>query len=601
MARASMSSISEITKKEETNKNSKLKDNVGEVYSLMENHSLRIPALAKPPDGGWGWFVVLASFLIHVITDGVTYSFGVFYLELLYYFEEGKGATAWIASILVGVTLCSGPISGSFVNKYGCRAVTIAGSIFASVCLLASVWASSIIMLYFTIGFGTGLGFGLIYLPAIVSVTCYFEKYRSLATGIAVCGSGLGTLIFAPCLESLISNYGWRGAIMICSGIVLNCIILGAFFRPLETSMLKKNHNSKGISEKLQSINKSSTFTKRQESSDEVINPENNIKFNVVNFEKKVMPSSMRTALSQPILINKVSNQHKQSHIRTFGSSEETKCHNGLHHGSLENIRNYFKSLIVDNKEDIIPLDTYSKNISNIVEIKRTENNMALPSKSEKKIHVLQEIMDTSLLKNPLFIIFTLSNFCTSIGFNVPYVYLLPQAEERGINKSLASYLLAIIGVANTLGRIILGYISDKPWINRLLVYNICLTVCGIATILSTFCSNFTAFAFYCIIYGFTAGAYVGLTSVILVDLLGLNRLTNAFGLLLLFQGFASLLGPPVAGWLYDGLASYDPGFYTAGSMIAISGLMLFFIPVLQQKENAKESNRLSIMNSQSA
>ena len=43
-----------------------------------------------------------------------------------------------------------------------------------------------------------GLGFGLIYLPAIVSVSMYFEKKRAFATGIAVCGSGFGTFIFAP-------------------------------------------------------------------------------------------------------------------------------------------------------------------------------------------------------------------------------------------------------------------------------------------------------------------------------------------------------------------------------------------------------------------
>ena len=43
-----------------------------------------------------------------------------------------------------------------------------------------------------------GLGFGLIYLPAIVSVSMYFEKKRAFATGIAVCGSGLGTFIMAP-------------------------------------------------------------------------------------------------------------------------------------------------------------------------------------------------------------------------------------------------------------------------------------------------------------------------------------------------------------------------------------------------------------------
>jgi MFS transporter, MCT family, solute carrier family 16 (monocarboxylic acid transporters), member 14 len=40
--------------------------------------------------------------------------------------------------------------------------------------------------------------------------------------------------------------------------------------------------------------------------------------------------------------------------------------------------------------------------------------------------------------------------------------------------------LLAVIGIANTVGRIILGYISDKPWVNRLLVYNMCLTICGL-------------------------------------------------------------------------------------------------------------------------
>ena len=58
--------------------------------------------------------------------------------------------------------------------------------------------ATSIWVLSFPIGVLTGLGFGLIYLPAIVSVSIYFEKKRAFATGIAVCGSGLGTFIFAP-------------------------------------------------------------------------------------------------------------------------------------------------------------------------------------------------------------------------------------------------------------------------------------------------------------------------------------------------------------------------------------------------------------------
>lgn len=78
-----------------------------------------------------------------------------------------------------------------------------------------------------------GLGFGMIYLPAIVSVTCYFEKYRSLATGIAVCGSGLGTFIFAPFVNFLVSNYGWRVTVGVIAGLVLFCILFGMLFRPL--------------------------------------------------------------------------------------------------------------------------------------------------------------------------------------------------------------------------------------------------------------------------------------------------------------------------------------------------------------------------------
>ena len=79
-----------------------------------------------------------------------------------------------------------------------------------------------------------GFGFGLIYLPAIVSVTQWFEVRRSLATGIAVCGSGLGTVLFGFVAPLLVEEYNWNGALLIIAGIVFNCCIFGALFRPVE-------------------------------------------------------------------------------------------------------------------------------------------------------------------------------------------------------------------------------------------------------------------------------------------------------------------------------------------------------------------------------
>lgn len=89
-----------------------------------------------------------------------------------------------------------------------------------------------------------GLGFGLIYLPAIVSVGYYFEDRRALATGLAVSGSGLGAFIFNPFSKYLIDEFGWRGAILIEAGLILNCVLCGALFRPLVNS--KKVKHSKG-------------------------------------------------------------------------------------------------------------------------------------------------------------------------------------------------------------------------------------------------------------------------------------------------------------------------------------------------------------------
>lgn len=103
------------------------------------------------------------------------------------------------------------------------------------------------------------------------------------------------------------------------------------------------------------------------------------------------------------------------------------------------------------------------------------------------------------------------------------------------------------------------------------------------ATVVSVYCETFSSLILYAAVFGFTIGAYVGLTSVILVDLLGLDKLTNAFGLLLMFQGIATFVGPPIVGFLYDTTLSYTPGFVFAGLMIAFSGFILFFIPPLQR------------------
>lgn len=188
---------------------------------------------ATPPDGGWGWVVVIASFVVNLIADGITYSFGVIFVEFLKYFGENRGTTAWIGGLFMAMPLLSGPVASFLTDRYGCRKVTIFGSILASTGFIISSTANSMTVLCITFGILAGFGLSLCYVASVVIVAYYFDKRRSFATGLAVCGSGIGTFIFAPFIQYLLNEYGWRGTTLILAGLFLNLAVCGAVMRDL--------------------------------------------------------------------------------------------------------------------------------------------------------------------------------------------------------------------------------------------------------------------------------------------------------------------------------------------------------------------------------
>ncbi|KAG1666342.1 Monocarboxylate transporter 14 [Nymphon striatum] len=203
--------------------------------------------LLEAPDGGWGWVVVLSSFLINLINDGLMMSFAILLPEIERTFPANKATLSLVGSLLTGMYLLVGPPVGALVNRFGCRTVTIAGALLSAASLIISAFANNIYYLYGSYGILLGTGCGLIYLPSIVVVSSYFEKRRALATGIAVCGSGCGTFIITIILDFTITYYGWRGSLIIMAGLFLNIVVLGALFRPIEKRTSK---NCKRASQK---------------------------------------------------------------------------------------------------------------------------------------------------------------------------------------------------------------------------------------------------------------------------------------------------------------------------------------------------------------
>ena len=565
---------------------------------------------------------MFASFMVHMIADGVSFSFGVFYVELLDYFQESKAKTAWVGALFVSVPLVAGPIASALTNKYGCRMVTIMGSIVATMGFLLSIAAPSLEILCITFGLISGLGLAMVYVPAVVIVAFYFEKRRAFATGLAVCGSGIGTFIFAPLTEYLIDEYGWRGTLLIQAGLLLNMCVCGACFRPLETSVQRKKRKflrsldkfskNNSIAHSEQSLEEKSKCGHIQSTLSDISD------FDETKLRLLIEPAS-QSLITIPTYLNAVDStvylskynqvnachdlkksqegQNKEKEASTTEDGESTAPVKGSHPANISESHEDTLLKLNDLKEIV----WHKQKVVNIKHRGRTSSQVSHPFlrkdifyrgslikiapctiatcskasscpvlsqyqhedaiaasvdgapcqtlKFSKKVKgVMKEMLDVSILKNPKFVIFCVSNLILYMWYDVPYMFSTDRAIYLGISEALASFLVSILGIINTIGQVLYGYIGDIPSINPTLLYLVSITIAGVATMAMPLCTTYASMCIYATVFGFAISANFSLTTIILVDLIGMDRLTNAFGLVMLGQGVSNVIGPPIAG-----------------------------------------------------
>ncbi len=78
----------------------------------------------------------------------------------------------------------------------------------------------------------SGLGAAFAWSPSIAAMAAYFSKRRALANGIAVGGAGVGNLILPPVIRLCLDVFGFKGALLILSGLMLHVCVSAFLLRP---------------------------------------------------------------------------------------------------------------------------------------------------------------------------------------------------------------------------------------------------------------------------------------------------------------------------------------------------------------------------------
>ncbi|XP_039356387.1 monocarboxylate transporter 7 isoform X2 [Mauremys reevesii] len=187
----------------------------------------------KVPDGGWGWTVAFAFFVVEALTYGIIKSFGVFFNDLMESFDETNSRISWIISICVFVLTFTAPLSTVLSNRFGHGLVVMVGGILISTGMVAASFARTVVEMYITIGLISGLGYCLSFLPTVTILSQYFDKRRSLVTAVASTGECFAVFSFAPAITSLKEQIGWRYSLLIVGVLQLGIVICGLLLRPI--------------------------------------------------------------------------------------------------------------------------------------------------------------------------------------------------------------------------------------------------------------------------------------------------------------------------------------------------------------------------------
>jgi MFS transporter, OFA family, oxalate/formate antiporter len=167
----------------------------------------------------YGWFVVAAAFAVTFAGFGSAYTFSAFVESLQHDFGASRGSVSLVFSLAGFLYFGLGIVSGPLADRWGSRRLAVAGMIMIGMGLAAASMARSLAEIYAAYGLGVGLGVGCSYVPVLGAVQRWFVKRRGLASGLAVSGIGVGTLVMPPLASLLIETLGWRGAYLSLGGL----------------------------------------------------------------------------------------------------------------------------------------------------------------------------------------------------------------------------------------------------------------------------------------------------------------------------------------------------------------------------------------------
>ncbi|CCC07207.1 hypothetical protein SMACR_08588 [Sordaria macrospora] len=175
--------------------------------------------------------------------------------------------------------------------------------------------------------------------------------------------------------------------------------------------------------------------------------------------------------------------------------------------------------------------------------------------------------------KDAKYLLLIASLFFVFTGMFTPLFFIPTYAVARGMNATLAGYLLAILNAASTFGRIIPGILADKY--GRLNLY----ALGAISTGVIIFCMNSAvsnaALIVYSVAFGFGSGTIIsGASAAFSVCPKSQQDIGTYMGMGLAISALGGLIGPPINGAFISKFGGFFEVSMFSGAVCLLGGFV---------------------------
>ncbi|KAF9818389.1 hypothetical protein SFRURICE_017811 [Spodoptera frugiperda] len=485
-------------------------------------------------------------------------------------------------------------------------------------CVIRHCGAVLLLVQQFGFGAMVGTGAGLAFPPTVYIVTSYFVRLRGLANGICMSGSAFGSIILPPVLRYLLEEYGYKGAVLILGGIMLNVWAAALLFQPVEEHMVRKYKEPEEDEDGPQD---DILFEEEEEPTDTfqmtLTTPEKTE--NGYTADKKLSSSNIQNMTSSQ-QIRQNHSKRKLSYTRPIPKS--TYSASSINDGVLKKLGSqdgFSRKLSTTNTGPKRNFSTSSfahvatpfhgSTLSAFEQPNEFASQFSLKSVTEsvadaayccfcckkkptKKAAEPNKFFDLSLLKDPTYLVILVSSSTVAISCT-NFIILLPShAQNIGFDKARGAYLLSTVSALDLVGRIGGSALCDLNLIPKSFYFVGGLLFSGITLSIIPFLESYLAISVFCALFGLASGVNNSVTTLVMAEILGVERLMSTYGISLFVNGLLQLVGPPICGLWFERDRNFMKMFLTFGLIFICGASLWLFMPLINRHKAKKEAEK---------